>query len=114
MKFVKAVKDKIVVEKIMQDTVTEGGIIIPVSVDKDPQSFGKVISVGEEITTIQPGDIVVFHKNFGMDIMIDRRIMRVLVYNEIFGILEDVDTPQVPGTEDDLDEDDEMAFEDGY
>lgn len=89
MKVVQAINDKIVVEVIMQEKVTTGGIIIPVNVDKDPQSYGEVLSVGEEVENIKIGDILVFHRNGGMAIMIDKKIMKVLTNKEVYGILKE-------------------------
>jgi len=88
MKTVKAVKDKVVVEVLKSEEKTEGGIIVPATAEKDPQGYGRVISVGEEVTTIKEGDIVLFAKFGGQDILIDRQVMKVLMYNEVYGILE--------------------------
>jgi len=88
MKTVKAVKDKVVVEVLKSVDQTEGGIIIPETAEKDPQGYGRVISVGEEVTTIGEGDIVLFAKFGGQDILLDRQVMKVLMYNEVYGILE--------------------------
>jgi len=89
MKFVKALKDKVIVEILRPAEKTEGGIIIPETVEKDPQGYGYVLSVGEEITTIKEGEVILFAKFGGQDIMIDKRIMKVLGYSEIYGILEE-------------------------
>ena len=88
MKTVKAVKDKVVVEVLKSEEKTEGGIIVPATAEKDPQGYGRVISVGEEVTTIKEGDIVLFAKFGGQDILLDRQVMKVLMYNEVYGILE--------------------------
>jgi len=88
MKTVKAVKDKIVAEVLRSADKTEGGIIIPETAEKDPQGYGRVISVGEEVGTIKEGDIILFAKFAGQDILIDRQVMKVLLYNEVYGILE--------------------------
>ena len=92
MKAVRAVKDKIVVEVLKPEEKTQGGIIIPETAEKDPQGYGRVISVGEEITTIKEGDTILFAKFGGQDILIDRQIMKVLMYNEVYGILEEEDS----------------------
>ena len=91
MKVVQAVNDKIVVELIMEEKVTPGGIYIPVNVDKDPQSYGVVLSVGEEVENIEVGDVVVFHKNGGMAIIVDKKILKVLTNKEVYGILKEVE-----------------------
>lgn len=89
MKLVKAVNDKIVVELVMEEKVTPGGIYIPVNADKDPQSYGIVLSVGEEVKNVKPGDLIIFHKNGGMAIMIDRKIMKVLTDREVYAVIEE-------------------------
>jgi len=88
MKTVRAVKDKIVVEILKSVDKTEGGIFIPETAEKDPQGYGQVVSVGEEVVTIKEGDIVLFAKSGGQDILLDRQIMKVLMYGEVYGILE--------------------------
>ena len=89
MKFVKAVKDKVVVEILKQEEKTEGGNIVPATAEKDPQGYGRVLSVGEEITTIKEGDIILFAKFGGQAMLIENRIMKVLGYPEVYGILEE-------------------------
>ena len=88
-KFVQAVKDKVIVEIIEQDNKTAGGIIVPDSVEKDPQLYTRVISVGEEVKGIEVGDTVLCHRQGGMDIMMDRKILKVLKIEEVYGILKD-------------------------
>jgi len=91
MKVIQAVNDKIVVEVIMQEKVTSGGIILPVNVDKDPQGYGEVLSIGEEVENIKVGDIIIFHKSGGMAIIIDKKIMKVLTNKEIYGIVKEIE-----------------------
>jgi chaperonin GroES len=85
MKFVQALDDKVVVEIIKEEKKTESGLIIPSNVDKDPQGYGLILSVGEDISTLNIGDIVIFHKNAGMAIIVENKIMKVLTYKEIYG-----------------------------
>jgi len=89
MKTVQAVNDKIIVEVLKQEESTKGGIIVPENVIVEPQIYGRVLSVGEEITTINEGDILLFHRNGGQDIVLDRRVIKVLSYGELYGILKD-------------------------
>lgn len=83
---IKAVKDKIVVE-LMRAERTKGGLILPEN-STDPQGYGKVISIGEDVLNIQVGDVLVFHARGGMDTLIDNSIFRILKYDEVYGILE--------------------------
>jgi len=73
----------------MRRAQTEGGIVIPTNVP-DPQAYGKVISKGENVPkNIKEGDILVCHLNAGMDMIMEKNLMRTLKYNEVYGILKD-------------------------
>jgi co-chaperonin GroES (HSP10) len=87
---IKAVDDKIIVD-VMRPSKTKGGLLLP-STSSEPQSYGKVNSVGDAITTIKLGQILVFHPKAGMDMVIGERLLKVLKYGEIYGILQDKDT----------------------
>jgi hypothetical protein len=66
--------------------------VIPGNV-ADPQAYGKVLSVGEDAAnkSIKEGDIIVCHLNAGMDMVMERNLMRTLKYDEIYGVLKDKD-----------------------
>jgi co-chaperonin GroES (HSP10) len=76
----------------MRRAKTGGGIVIPGNV-ADPQAYGKVLSVGEDAAnkSIKEGDIIVCHLNAGMDMVMERNLMRTLKYDEIYGVLKDKD-----------------------
>ncbi len=86
-----AVMDKIIVKVLVEQTeVTSGGIIVP-EVAKDqlkPQGYGEVLSTGNDVREISTGDIIMFNKHAGMDIIIDRSVCKVLKYEEVYGISE--------------------------
>lgn len=84
---IKAIKDK-VVAILMTRTKTASGIIIPDTV-QEPQAFCKVLSVGEEVTIIKEGEVIVSHVRGGMDVVIDKEIIKILKEDEIYGILTD-------------------------
>jgi co-chaperonin GroES (HSP10) len=84
---IKAVDDKIIVN-VMRPSKTKGGLLLP-STSSEPQSYGKVNSVGETISTIKIGEILVFHPKAGMDVVIGDKLQKVLKYNEVYGILHD-------------------------
>ena len=59
MKYIQAIKDKVVVEVLSLDKVTAGGIIIPEGAgENEPHRFGKVISVGCEVKDVEVGPTV--------------------------------------------------------
>lgn len=86
---IRAVADKIIVV-LMRRTQTAGGIVIPSNIP-DPQAYGKVISVGEDVPAnkIKKDVILVMHLNAGMDMIMERSLMRTLKYEEVYGVLED-------------------------
>jgi co-chaperonin GroES (HSP10) len=51
-----------------------------------PQFYGEVISTGEKVENINPGDIIFFHVGGGQDMMLEDVICRVLKYDEIYGV----------------------------
>ena len=87
---IQAVNDKVVVEE-MKRTQTKGGIIFPEGAG-DPQGYGMVISVGENVEGIKEGNILVFHQHAGQSALIGRKLLRVLKDEEVYGILNDKDT----------------------
>lgn len=87
---IQAINDKIIVEE-MKRTQTKGGIIFPQG-SGDPQGYGTVISVGEDVKGLEKGHIVVFHQQGGQGALIGKKLLRVLKYDEVYGILNDKDT----------------------
>lgn len=86
---IQAIKDK-VVTKMMTREKTKSGIIIP-QAHQEPQAFCKVLSVGDEVTRIKEGDVIVCHIRGGMDVVLDKEIIKVLKEEEIYGTLTDED-----------------------
>jgi len=91
MKTIQTVKDKLAVKLFEPESITDGGLILPSGVNKDPQGYGVVTSIGEEVENIKVGDTIMFHRSAGMDMILDRVIYKVLLMNEVYGILGEVD-----------------------
>lgn len=85
-----AIKDKIVVQ-LMTREKTKSGLIIPDAI-QEPQAFCKVLSVGNEVENVKVGDIIVCHIRSGMDVVIDKDIIKVVKEDEVYGQLSDKDT----------------------
>ena len=88
---IEAVADKIMVE-YLRKTSTSAGLLIP-DMAQDPQGYGKVLSVGDLITNtpIKEGDILVFHTRAGMDLIHDKKVLKCIKIEEVWGILHDED-----------------------
>ncbi len=83
---IKAVGDKIIVQELKKEK-SKGGLIIPESVHM-PQAFGRVMSVGDEVSGIEIDMVLVFHSNGGMAMAVEGKILRCLMVNEVYGIVE--------------------------
>ena len=79
---IEAIGDKVIV-KLMRRNQTSGGIILPNN-SADPQGYGKILSIGPDVPTwdkdqtknLKIGDIIVFHIRAGMDLLMDKEILR--------------------------------------
>jgi len=88
--------DRIIVQRLEEDQVTKGGIIIPDSAKEKPQR-GKIIAVGkgkvQEDGTIRPidvknGDVVLFGKYAGTEIKIDNEDRLIIREDDILAVIE--------------------------
>ena len=89
---IKATGDKIIVE-LLKTISTKGGLILPDGAMVDPQVYGKILTAGEDTPeNMEVGTYLVFHPQCGMDMCINKRILKVLKYDiDVWGILEDED-----------------------
>jgi len=87
---IKALADKVMVQ-LMRREKSKGGLIIPDSV-QEPQAFGVVMSVGEKVgAKVEEGDVVVFHTNGGMALVVEGKVMKCLMENELYGLVKDTE-----------------------
>lgn len=93
----KPLHDKVLIKKVAEDEKTEGGIIIPDSVEKERSQEGKVEAVGSgkrlEDGSIKPmdvkkGDKVVFGKYGGAEIGIEGVEYIILREDEILAVID--------------------------
>lgn len=94
---VKPLGDRIVVERIEQDTKTAGGIIIPDTAKEKPKQ-GKVLAVGPGAKDesgkriamdVSVGDIVLFTQWAGSEIKMDGKDYLVMKESDVIGIIEE-------------------------
>ncbi|NCO51514.1 MAG: co-chaperone GroES [Deltaproteobacteria bacterium] len=90
-------QDRIIVERIEEETKTAGGIIIPDTVSKEKPQEGKVIAVGKGKTTedgkvlpvdVKVGDRVLFGKYAGSDVKVDGNEYLIMREDDILGVIE--------------------------
>lgn len=89
--------DRVVVERIEQDTKTAGGIIIPDTAKEKPKT-GKVLAVGPGgrddngktiPVDVKVGDIVLFTQWGGNEVKLEGKDYLVLKESDIIGVIED-------------------------
>ena len=95
MKF-RTLHDRVVVQRVEEDTKTAGGIIIPDTAKEKPMQ-GEVLAVGpgarDESGKLVPldvrkGDRVLFGKWSGTEVKIDGQDLLIMKESDILGIIE--------------------------
>ena len=93
---IRPLQDRILVERIGEEEMSKGGILIPDTAKEKPQE-GKVVAVGKgkvlEDGKIQPlevqkGDRVLFAKYGGTEITLEGEERLILREDDVLGILE--------------------------
>ena len=87
----------ILVERLDEENMTKGGIIIPDTAKEKP-SRGKVLAVGNgsvlengnvQPMTVKVGDVVLFTKWGGTEIKLDGKDRVIMKETDVLGIIED-------------------------
>ncbi len=89
----KAIQDKVIVQKISENEVTPAGIIMPTT-DKKATAKGRVVEVGEgyiigdtvQKLSVAIGDVVIFPLFAGVDISCNGHQVCVIVEKDILAI----------------------------
>jgi chaperonin GroES len=93
---IRPLHDRIIVERLEEETMTAAGIIIPDSAKEKPQQ-GKVIAVGKgkvsEEGKVRPldvkaGDKVLFGKYAGTEVKLDGKEYLMMREDDILGVVE--------------------------
>ena len=92
----KPLQDRVIVQRVEEETKTRGGIIIPDTAKEKPAE-GKIIAVGEGKTTddgkriplsVQEGDRVLFGKYSGTEVKVEGEEYLIMREDDILGIIE--------------------------
>lgn len=93
---IRPLHDRIIVERLEEETMTAAGIIIPDSAKEKPQQ-GKVIAVGKGKVTedgkvlpldVKEGDRVLFGKYAGTEVKLDGKEYLMMREDDILGVVE--------------------------
>jgi chaperonin GroES len=97
---IRPLHDRVLVQRLEEETTTKGGIIIPDTAKEKP-TRGKVIAAGkgakDEKGTVTPldvkeGDIVLFAKWGGTEIKVDGADYLIMKESDILAIVEEADS----------------------
>jgi chaperonin GroES len=93
---VRPLHDRVLVQRLEEETVSRGGIIIPDTAKEKPVK-GKVVAVGQgrrldngdvRALTVKSGDTVLFSKYGGTDVKIDGTDHLIMREDDILGIIQ--------------------------
>ncbi len=93
---IRPLHDRLIVERLEEETKTAGGIIIPDTAKEKPQQ-GKVIAVGKGKVTeegkvlgmdVKEGDKVLFGKYSGTEVRIEGKDYLMMREDDILGVVE--------------------------
>ncbi len=93
---IRPLHDRIIVERLEEETKTAGGIIIPDSAKEKPQQ-GKIIAVGKGKKTedgkvlpldVKVGDKVLFGKYAGTEVKIEGKEFLMMREEDVMGVIE--------------------------
>jgi chaperonin GroES len=94
---IRPLQDRIIVERVEEESKTAGGIIIPDTVSKEKPQEGKVVAAGKGKVTpegkvlpldVKEGDRVLFGKYAGSEIKIDGKEYLIMREDDILGVVE--------------------------
>jgi chaperonin GroES len=92
----KPLQDRILVQRVEEETKTKGGIIIPDTAKEKPAE-GKIVAVGGGRVgddgkviplTVKPGDRVLFGKYSGTEVKIEGEEYLIMREDDVLGIIE--------------------------
>ena len=94
---IRPLQDRVLVQRVEDEQVSRGGIIIPDSAKEKPMK-GRIVAAGNGRTlkngdtrplTVKEGDLVLFSKYAGTDVQIDGEEHLIIREDDILGIVED-------------------------
>lgn len=93
---VRPLQDRVLVERLEEETKTAGGIIIPDN-NKEKPAQGKIISVGQgymlddgsyRALEVKEGDTVIFGKYAGTEVKVEGKDYLIMKQDDILGVLQ--------------------------
>jgi co-chaperonin GroES (HSP10) len=67
---------------------TQGGIILP-NMENSPQAYGRVVSIGPEVTGVEVGDVLTYWSSAAKAIYLKKRHFDVMPFDDVYGKITD-------------------------
>ena len=82
---------RVLVRVVEDETVTRSGIVLPDTAKEKPQR-GEVVAVGddEEMIKVTPGDLVLYPKYAGTEVVVDGRDHLILESGDLLAVIRPV------------------------
>jgi len=88
---IKPLGDRVLVEPKIEEEVTEHGIVLPDTVEKEKKAEGKIVAIGngEKIAKLglKEGDAVIFEKWGGEEVEVDGNEYKILDHEKILAVV---------------------------
>ncbi|HAD03728.1 MAG: co-chaperone GroES [Desulfuromonadales bacterium GWD2_61_12] len=93
---IRPLHDRIIVERLEEESKTAGGLIIPDTAKEKPQK-GKIIAAGKGKVTedgkvltldVKVGDLILFGKYSGTEIKVDGKEYLMMREDDVLGVIE--------------------------
>ena len=84
---IRPLAERIVVKLSAADEVSKGGIVIPDSAQQQRQQ-GTAVAVGKDVKEIVAGDLVLFNKYSGAEVIVDEQTYYVVKEEDVLAVVE--------------------------
>ena len=93
---IRPLHDRVVIERLEEETTTAGGIVLPGSAAEKPMQ-GKVLAIGNgkvaengdvRALDVKVGDLVLFGKFSGTEVKVDGQEVVIMREDDIMGVVE--------------------------
>ncbi len=89
---IKPIGDRVLVKPVNEEEVTESGIVLPDTVDKEKKAEGKILAVGggEKVSKLglAADQKILFGKYAGEEIKVDDKEYKILNHDDILAVIE--------------------------
>lgn len=81
------VRDRVIVRPLAEDDQTQSGILLRTE-DRVKPNEGTVVSVGDEVSVVAPGDHIIFDMYAGSPVHMDGEDLLIMSYKDIAAVVE--------------------------